>query len=163
MIKIYLASFFFDESGLEFTERLAKRLETEFPDVKLYVPHRNAAINDKKANDKSITSTAIYAIDTKELLESDILLADIDGVEIDSGVATEIGVAAGWNEANKNRAHAKPIYIIGLYTDMRQYGTGENRMYKNLYVIGAIKKHGVLVSSTEKLIPLLTEYVQHRK
>lgn len=160
MAKIYLASFFFDESGFEFTEKLAQRLEAEFSTIQLYVPHRNTSINDKRANDKSITATVIYEVDTKELLESDILIANIDGVEIDSGVATEIGVAVGWNESNKNHESTKPIYIIGLYTDIRQYGRGNNRMYKNLYVIGAIKKYGIIVNSTENLLIALTKYLQ---
>ena len=35
-----------------------------------------------------------------------------------------------------------PKLVIGLYTDMRQHGTGDNRMYKNLFIKGAINEWG---------------------
>ena len=142
-------------AGFEFTEKLALRVEDRFPGIGLYLPQRNAEINDKQNKDAQITAAAIYIADTKELLSSDILIACIDGVEIDSGVACEIGIAAGWNESS----HVKPIHIIGLYTDMRQYRSGDNHFYRNLYVTGAIGQYGVIVPSLDGLIVALGNYI----
>ncbi|MCA9926138.1 MAG: nucleoside 2-deoxyribosyltransferase [Anaerolineales bacterium] len=159
MTKIYVATFFFDVAGFEYTEKMAQQIKSRFPTVEPYLPQRNAAINDKKKNDKTITSEKIYTNDTEELLSSDILIAGIDGVEIDSGVSCEIGIAAGWNEAVKMGHQGKPIHIIGFYTDMRQFGTGENRLYRNLFVTGAIEQFGIIVRSLDELLIALMDYM----
>ena len=94
---------------------------------------------------------ASYEKDTIALLDSHILIASIDGVEVDSGVSCEIGIACGWNELVGRTGRGKPIYIIGLYTHMRQYGTGDGHMYRNLFTLGAVEQFGVIVASLDDL------------
>ena len=157
-MKAYLASFFFDKFGYEGTKKLADDIRKAVPNIDLYVPQENDEINDKEANDSTITAQAIYDADTSKLLASQVLIACIDGVEIDSGVACEIGVFAGCLDtlAQLKLRHT-PKYIIALYSDMRRNGTGDNRMYKNLYVKGAIEKYGAVVSTTEEVTMLLSK------
>lgn len=140
MKKIYLASHFFNDAMFRWTEDLAKYIEENL-NVELYVPQRNGEINDKKNNDATITDLAIYEQDCKELMESDILVACIDGVEIDPGVAGEIMAFATKMKLQKD----KPLKIIGIVTDMRYNGTGRNMLYRNLMIVGAIKANGTLL------------------
>lgn len=164
MYKIYLASHFFNRGGYLETEYLAKSIEKEFGDrVELYVPHRNDSINDKKGNDENITDILVYEGDMKEVLESDMLIANLDGVEIDSGVSGEIMALAMYNELRSDKKR-----VIGYTTDMRRNLTKddfldsleelskedrsiaierhkENFFYRNIMITGAVRKWGKLI------------------
>ena len=39
-----------------------------------------------------------------------------------------------------------PRMIIGIITDMRYQGTGENKLYRNLMIVGKVKEHGHFVT-----------------
>ena len=164
--KIYLANGLFSEADYNYNELLANQIDELGYD--LYVPQRNTAINDKT---KVASSIPIYQGDTDELLSSDIIVAVIDGPIIDPGVAAEIGVIAGINEIISSHTRKK---ILALYTDSRdgthtpsgdplntkaqllQGGIAESQFsYANLYVIGAIKKYGIVFSSRDELLAYL--------
>lgn len=160
-MKAYLASHFFNEAGFDYTEKVAARIREEVPELDLYVPQNNSDINDKEANDDIITASLIAEGDNKYLKESNILIANIDGVEIDSGVSAEIGYMSGLIEAEKTKDKPMPRIIIGLYTDMRQDGTGENFFYINLYTKGLIKLNGLLVKNTDELISTIKDFIKN--
>jgi len=99
--------------------------------------------------------------DTEKVLESDLMIALLDGLTIDAGVASEIGVA-----------YAKGIPVLGLYTDSRQQGAdnqqklaalqtvAENQFhYVNLYTVGLIKLNGEIYSSEAALLAGLADYL----
>lgn len=151
-MKIYFANDLFNDATLMYNEHVVSKIEEELPDVEVYLPQRNDAINDKTQYADSLT---IVKADYEELEDSDVLVAVIDSD--DSGVALEIGMFYMMN---------KPI--IGIYTDTRRiaYGNeqkkeaidilGENQIaYTNLMVIGAIKERGELVDNHEEAIRLL--------
>jgi len=155
-MKGYLANGLFSLSDIMFNEFLAGKIEAAIPELDLYVPQRNQAINDKNAYADSIM---IAQADTDKLKESDFLVAVIDGVEIDSGVAAEIGIFS---------TLGRPIYA--LYSDSRQKGTGnihkinaltddstENQfVYRNLFVVGLIKNtDGGIFETVEDLVSKL--------
>lgn len=141
-MKAYLANGLFSRGDRLVNELIAKEIRKDIKDIELYVPQENDAINDKNSYADSI---AIAEADLDKLKESDFLIAVIDGVEIDSGVAAEIG-AFYMTE--------KPIFA--LYSDVRQQGRSNDKkinalvedgtenqfMYRNLFVIGIIKKSG---------------------
>ena len=150
-MKIYFAAPMFAESERLYNEMLVANIRQVLPDIQIYLPQENEAINDKMAYANSVM---IAEAGTKEVLNSDLMIAVLDGVSIDAGVASEIGVA-----------YARNIPVIGLYTDSRQQGgehpdklaalteIGENQFhYLNLYTTGLIKLNGVIVSSKEDLI-----------
>ena len=143
-MKGYLASHFFNDAMFRWTENLARYIEAN-TQLELYVPQRNADINDKKNNDAIITDIKISQADTAKLKEANILIANLDGLTIDDGVSAEVmahGVMAEFEQDN----HIKfPRMIIGIITDMRYQGTGENKLYRNLMVVGKVKEHGHLV------------------
>jgi nucleoside 2-deoxyribosyltransferase len=145
-----------------FNELIAKEIRNAFKGIKLYVPQENFEINDKNAYADSMM---IAAGDDKCLLTADFVIAVLDGVEIDSGVACEIGVAT---------ALRKPVFA--LCTDTRQLGTeNQNKIdaliedpienqfiYRNLYVIGKIKNSGGSISATiNDLILAIKDYYQN--
>ncbi|EFI41731.1 nucleoside 2-deoxyribosyltransferase [Peptoniphilus sp. oral taxon 386] len=142
----YFASHFFNAATFEWTERVASIIERE-TGIDLYVPQRNAEINDKKNNDDIINDIAISKADTAELKNANILIACLDGLTIDDGVAAEIMAHGIINEIEEEYGINKnfPRIIIGLITDMRYMGTGENKLYRNLMIIGKVKEHGHLV------------------
>jgi nucleoside 2-deoxyribosyltransferase len=91
------------------------------------------------------------------------MIALLDGITIDAGVASEIGVA-----------YAKNIPILGLYTDTRQQGSehpkklaalqtaGENQFhYLNLYTVGLVKLNGEIYSTEEALLKGLAAYIEN--
>lgn len=147
-MKGYLANGLFTAGDCAVNVAIATSLRTVMPGLELYVPQENDAINDKHAYADSVT---IAQADTKELLESDFLVAVIDGVEIDAGVAAEIGIFS---------TTGKPIFA--LYSDVRQLGRDNRRkiealiedstenqfMYRNLFVVGLIKQSGGCIAPT---------------
>lgn len=150
-MKGYLANSLFSKADVMFNSYIASVLRQEFKALDLFLP-QEADINDKNSYADSIM---IADLDTKKLLEADVLIACIDGVEIDAGVATEIGIFS---------TTGKPI--IGVYTDVRQRGRSnakkiealikdgaENQfLYRNLFTIGVIKKSGAIVSDITEII-----------
>lgn len=105
-MKGYLANGLFGLGDRMLNEHLSSVLRENINGLDLYVPQENGDINDKEAYASSID---IARADIGALEESDFLIAVIDGVEIDSGVAAEIGAFYMMD---------KPIYA--LYTDIRR-------------------------------------------
>lgn len=153
-MKGYLANSLFSKADIMYNAYLASEIRKQFSNFDLFLP-QEAEINDKNSYADSLM---IAELDTKKLLEADVLICSIDGVEIDAGVATEIGIFS---------TTGKPI--IALYTDVRQMGRDNNLkiqaliedgvenqfFYRNLFTVGVIKQHGEIVNSVEDLITSL--------
>lgn len=152
-MKAYLANGLFGIGDRLVNDLIAKEVRREIAGIELYLPQENDEINDKNSYADSI---AIAEADMERLLESDFLIAVIDGVEIDSGVAAEIGAFY---------TTGKPIFA--LYSDVRQQGRDNHKkinaliedgsenqfMYRNLFVIGLIKKSaGGVYENIESLV-----------
>ncbi len=156
--KVYFASPLFNDMEKMFNEYVVNKLRDSNPNLEIYLPQENMAINDKSLYADSIM---IADGDNDELFSSEILIAVLDGASIDVGVASEIGVA-----------YAKGMKIFGLYTDTRQGSTaneakinalqnevGENQFhYVNLFTIGCIKKSGEIFTSVDDLISEMNKY-----
>lgn len=158
-MKIYFAAPLFAKSDLLYNAMLVKKIRAVSEDLTVYLPQENEAINDKTAY---ADSKMIALADTEKVLESDLMIALLDGLMIDAGVASEIGVA-----------YAKSIPVIGLYTDSRQQGgshhkklealqqVAENQFhYLNLYTVGLIKLNGSIVSDETELLEALKVYLK---
>lgn len=167
----YLANGLFSTADYIYNSIIADRLRYEFEDLELYLPQENEAINDKTAYASSVM---ISRGDDDKLLTSDFLIAVIDGVEIDAGVACEIGKFSGFDICHQLRCGEKPRPIFALFTDIRQQGRDnmeklhalsqdavENQFpYRNLYVIGTIKDtDGNIVPDIDKLVESIRKYI----
>ncbi|MFD2728491.1 nucleoside 2-deoxyribosyltransferase [Enterococcus camelliae] len=158
---LYFAAPLFSESESLFNAHLAQTIRERYPQHTIYLPQENGDINDKQAY---ADSKMIALADTEEVKKSQLMIALLDGLTIDPGVASEIGIA-----------YASNIPIIGLYTDSRQQGAtntkkinalktiGENQFhYVNLYTIGLIKLNGEIFHSTTELLVGLKNYLEER-
>ncbi len=161
-MKAYLANGLFSMGGDRLLNSLiASEIRKEIQGIDLYVPQENGEINDKSLYADSVT---IAKADMDRLRESEFLIAVIDGVEIDSGVAAEIGAFYMMN---------KPIFA--LFTDVRQEGRDNEKkiqalvrdgtenqfVYRNLFVIGLIKESkGNIYSTVDQLIDGIKEYLK---
>ena len=151
-MKAYLANGLFSIGDRYVNEVLAVKIREAVPTIDLYVPQENAAINDKNSYANSL---AIAEADLDSLQASDVLIAVIDGIEIDSGVAAEIGAFSALNRP-----------IIALFSDVRQMGrtntkkiealiedgTENQFIYRNLFVVGLIKRNGKIVSTMDEVV-----------
>jgi nucleoside 2-deoxyribosyltransferase len=160
-MKLYFAGPLFAQADLAYNAYLVKKIRELKPTIKVYLPQENAAINDKMAY---ADSKMIALADTEKVLESDLLIALLDGATIDAGVASEIGVA-----------YAKQIPIIGLYTDTRQQGAHnpkklaalaevtENQFhYVNLYTAGLIKLNGTILNNEADFLAAIQDFAENR-
>lgn len=158
MKKIYFASPLFSNMELKYNAALVQEIREAYPNVRVFLPQEAGEINDKQSY---ADSKLIAKYDTERVLESDLLIAVLDGSVIDAGVASEIGVA-----------YAKGIPCLGLYTDSRQQGydnikkiealseVAESQFpYANLYTIGLIKLNGEVVNDEKLLLNAIGKYL----
>lgn len=166
-MKVYLANGLFSAADQLFNRYIVNEIRSNCSMIDLYVPQENEALNDKM---NFADSLMIFDGDNRFLDDSMTLIAVIDGVEIDSGVAAEIGRFSMLCEKDILQNGKTNRRILALYTDVRQQGTENEKkinalkqdptenqfLYRNLYVVGAIKKYGKIFSSIESLV----EYLQ---
>ncbi|MBG9983160.1 nucleoside 2-deoxyribosyltransferase [Aerococcaceae bacterium DSM 111020] len=156
-MQIYFAAPLFSEAELLYNEHVVEKIRQSFPNIDVFLPQEQADINDKQSY---ADSKMIAQLDTDALLDSNMLVAVLDGLSIDPGVASEIGIA-----------YQAGIPIIGLYTDSRQQGaTNQQKLdalqelaesqfsYINLYTVGLIKLNGTVVDSINQLIENIETY-----
>ena len=161
-MKAYFANGLFSQADFEFNERLVAKIRKDVPDLEIYVPQENGDINDKNSY---ADSQMIAEADTENVVSSDFVIAILDGITIDAGVASEIGVA-----------YAKGIPIFGLYTDSRRLGAthekklkalqevAENQFhYLNLYTTGLIKLNGAIYTNEQDLTQAINDFVEDRR
>ena len=107
-MKIFLAAPLFNEAEREFNSRIAKRLREK--GFEAWLAQEAPFIKQGAHKEKTI----IYEGDILALKTSDVVVAILDGAEVDAGVAYEMGYA---------KALGKPI--IGLKTDYRTFSAME--------------------------------------
>ncbi|MGX7108723.1 nucleoside 2-deoxyribosyltransferase [Facklamia miroungae] len=161
MTKLYFASPLFNEMELAFNQKVANELRQAMPELDIFLPQEQAEINDKQAY---ADSKMIARLDTEAVLESDLLVAVLDGQIIDPGVASEIGIA-----------YQAGIPIIGLFSDTRQQGADNPQKiealkdvaesqfpYVNLYTVGLIKLNGKIVRHSSELVQAIEEILSNQ-
>jgi len=169
-MRAYLASQIFAECWRDYNEKLANTIETNFPEISLYVPQRNKDINDKT---KCASAEDICIGDfTNNLDKDDLLIAVVDGDTPGIGTVLEIGYFARRCQEEIDKFGYTNKRIIAIYTDSREcsktYLEAKNEKlkemaecqysYLNLLLVGAIKRYGVLVSNIEDAIKAIREW-----
>lgn len=171
-MKIYLAGSIFYYGDVLRNAEWAKKIREAIPEVDLYSPIENTAINGSEGKKKFAGSQEIANGDNIRLNNTDILVACIDGDVLPSGTCAEIGK---FHEKIERGEHK---YIVGICTDNRQMylthseakdsggaaSLGEQQYsYQNLYVTGLIKQGGILVSDINEAITFIKEKGQEFK
>jgi len=165
----YLAGPIFTYGDLLRNTEWAAKLREAFPEMDLYSPVENTAINGVEGKKKFADSQMIANADNERLDNTDILIACIDGDVLPSGTCAEIG------KFHEKIVRGENKFIVGICTDNRQcYLThslekdkggaeslGEQQYsYQNLYVTGLIKDAGVLVSNIDDVIKVMRIWLE---
>ena len=98
--QVYVAGPLFSQAERDFDERIAalcERLSYE-----TFLPHRDAGLQVEG------NAEEIFASDLRALEAADLIVANLDGADVDAGTAWEIGYAVARGKA-----------VIGLRTDRR--------------------------------------------
>ena len=171
MVRVYLASQIFAECWRDYNEKVIQRIENEFPDIELYAPQRNAAINDKT---KCATAEQICQGDfDNNLNNDDIVVAIVDGDTPGIGTVLEVGYFSRICQEEINRQGYTNKRIISLYTDTREcsHTVMDGKVeklhefaecqfsYINLLLVGALKRYGTMCHSIDELIGELRKAV----
>ncbi len=140
-IKIYIAGPLFSLAERDFNIALADALESSIPDCTVSLPQEYA---------KSIVGQTGFVEDmfdycVRSMVNSDVVVAILDGPDVDAGTCVEIGYAY---------AHEKPI--IGVRTDFR---ASEDRGV-NLMVSKACTEVIWMRNSSTELDHVLTEIIR---
>lgn len=102
-LKIYLSGPLFSRGEIAWGERVKTFLEERLPDVRVIWPHE---LSSSQAGPEQI-----FQVNLKALKDADIMVAMLDGPQVDDGTAWEIGY---FFSANKR--------VLGLRTDIRRAG-----------------------------------------
>ncbi|MDV0447318.1 hypothetical protein MsAg5_12020 [Methanosarcinaceae archaeon Ag5] len=138
MVKIYLAGPLFSQAEREFNQKL----NSMFIDMgfSVFFPQEDAEDNDVERHNQN--QSGIFASCFAGLDTSDLVVAVLDGPDVDSGTAWELGYA-----------FAAGIPIIGMRTDFRIHTPNEK---VNLMIQETLE---AFVSSVEELRAVLEKYV----
>lgn len=163
-VRVYLASQIFAECWRDYNEKIAQRIETEFPDIELYVSQRNASINDKT---KCATAEDIaYGDLTQNLDHDDLIVAIVDGDTPGIGTVCECSYFARRCQEEIEKYGSTKKKIISLYTDTREcshtvmdakvdmlHEFAECQFsYINLLLVGILKRYGTMCGSIDEVI-----------
>ena len=108
-MKVFLAAPLFSEAERDFNSKVAKRLRDK--GFQVWLAQESPFIHKGTSKEKE----KIYEEDISVLKACDVVVAILDGVEVNSGVAFEMGYAV---------ALGKPV--IGLKTDHRAFSKLEH-------------------------------------
>ena len=121
--KVYIAGPLFNSHEKHYLEKISQVLEDNGFDC--FLPHRDQiGISEKELENPIMTAATkekIFNNDLTALEDSDLTVALLTGLDIDSGTAAEIGFSY---------ANNKPVIAI----------TASERRFRNLFVEGMISK-----------------------
>ncbi|GGN24039.1 nucleoside 2-deoxyribosyltransferase [Halarchaeum nitratireducens] len=114
-MRLYFAAPLFNPMERSFNADLTARLEDAGHDV--FLPQRNGieTLEDPDFDSEAERMEMIFELDRDGVVESDAVVAVLDGRVPDEGVMIEIGIA-----------HENDIPVLGLKTDDRVFASGES-------------------------------------
>lgn len=147
--KIYMAGPLFSAHERHYLEELVQRLSQELrlnPNKDFFLPHRDAGdlgILGKGRDD-------IFQLDIDSVERCSIVIALLDGPDIDSGTAVELGYA-----------YARNKQIYGILTDLRRWDGSELKAINNM-VWGVCDRGRRIHRTVESLIAELRRSLQEK-
>ena len=138
--QVYLASPLFTIGEQFWNEIVVQELRSAGYEV--FNPQSDNTANDKDNKDAIVNAKAIFDQDTLEVLNSNIIVANLDGLSIDAGVANELGIFWAMKKVVDDSFFKG---IVGYRSDIRKNGENDQRFYFNQYVVGGIEDVGKIV------------------
>lgn len=132
---IYLAGPLFTHAEVEYNCKLRDMLLRK--GFSVFLPQEDAedALEEReKQNQECIFKKCVEGLDN-----SDLIIAILDGVDVDSGTAWEIGYA-----------YAKGKPVIGLRTDFRSLSDGIVNLMVEMAIVGLARDEEELLKIVEK-------------
>ena len=145
---VYVAGPLFSQAEREFLERMVDALScTSGLDASqdFFLPHR-----DGGELGKGLKRLDIFSLDIANLNNADIVVALLDGQDVDSGTCIELGYA-----------YAKGKKIFGIITDFRSYCTNDHEPHRpNLMVWGVCEEGNTLFHHLEELSSAFATHIK---
>lgn len=139
---IYIAAPLFSEMERNYIDKLVYKFSQELNLDELedfYVPHRDNEYNDFESN--------IYSKNLEYLDHCDIMIALLDGKDVDSGTAFEIGYFEAQNKI-----------VLGLLLDKRSYDeNGDLNSKLNTMIFGSLDYGNLVFNNIDNLVDRLYE------
>jgi len=135
--RIYLSGPLFSEAEIAWGRHIKVALEEALRDVEVIWPHELVAGSPAE----------IFEANLKALDDCDLLVAILDGPQVDDGTAWEVGYF-----------YSKGLRVLGIRTDFRKAGESEHSRV-NLMVESACF---ALAESIEQLVSLLGSILSER-
>ena len=139
---IYIAAPLFSEMERNYIDKIVHKISknlnlNEIEDF--YVPHRD--------NTYDYSESQIYDTNIKNLEDCDIMIAILDGKDVDSGTAFEIGYF-----------EAQSKTVLGLLTDTRSYNEDfEFNLKPNTMIFGSLNYGNLIFDNIDDLVGDLYE------
>jgi nucleoside 2-deoxyribosyltransferase len=137
-MRVYIAGPLFNEGERWFDEQIEARASAL--GLTTFLPHRDGKEGAMKNADNI---ARIFAEDVRAIEETDIVIANLNGISTDDGTAWELGYA-----------YARGKHLVGVYTDWRLQFEHQT---VNLMIECSLNK---LVRSLDELSAYLAEYLQ---
>ena len=135
---VYLAGPLFTPYQRGFLDDLARRLRTA--GLEVFVPHENLL-------EGLLSPGLVFDTDVEGLRSAEVVLAVLDGAEVDDGTACEIGIFS-----ELLRTGIRNGGIVGLVTDIRTLRGTQNGPQLNLFVRGCVERFGELHTDVDDAI-----------
>lgn len=146
---VYIAGPLFSQAEREFLEKMIDCLAQSShldPIKNFFLPHR-----DGGELGKGPTRTQIFNLDINTLKQAQIVIALLDGPDVDSGTCIELGVAYSLGKK-----------IFGIITDFRSYLTNDREPQRpNLMVWGVCEEGNTLFHNLPELSEAFANYVKN--
>ncbi|MCL2549698.1 MAG: nucleoside 2-deoxyribosyltransferase [Methanimicrococcus sp.] len=137
MVTVYIAGALFSQAEREFNKKLQHMLLGA--GFSVFLPQEDAEENKDQGDDRNLSSLFNQCLNGLKI--SDIVVAVLEGADIDSGTAWETGYA-----------YAKGMPVIGFRTDFRIQAQGER---VNLMIQESLSEYA---DSFEALEVILKKY-----
>jgi len=129
-LHVYLAGPLFTPYQRSFLDELASSLRAS--GLEVFVPHENLL-------EGPLAPGQVFDIDAEGLRSAEVVLAVLDGAEVDDGTACEIGIFSELLRTGSRRGG-----IVGLVTDIRVLRGAQGGPQLNLFVRGCIERFGLV-------------------
>lgn len=148
---VYVAGPLFSEADREFLEQMVNTLAESAgldPLADFFLPHRDGGELGKGPKRRDIVD-----LDLHNLNSAEVVVALLDGQDVDSGTCIELGYA-----------YAQGKKIFGILTDFRAYYTSDPEPHRpNLMVWGVCEKGATLFRKISDLTDSFRSYLGQKK
>lgn len=148
---VYVAGPLFSDAERAFLEKIVDALAESSgldPLADFFLPHR-----DGGELGKGLKRGEIFDLDIRNLTSAELVVALLDGQDVDSGTCIELGYA-----------YAKGKRIFGILTDFRSYCTSDHEPHRpNLMVWAVCDKGATLFHKISDLVESFSNYLEQNK